>query len=122
MASGIASAMERAMDEAMKEIDRKMEKAFDRAMQRIEPELLEVMRKASVQNYYRGYSPHVYIRTGQLNKAISLRTENTSYGDMFAFSVLPKYDESEMDHSEYNIIATYKHKKNKKFNGKLCKK
>ena len=119
MASGIASAMEKAMDDAMKEIDRKMEIAFKRAMKRIEPELLDVMRKASVENYYGGYFPRVYRRTNQLHKAISLKTQNTSYGDMFAFSVLPKYDESTMDHREYDILATYKHKKNKKPTGKV---
>lgn len=119
MASGIASAMEKAMDDAMKEIDRKMEIAFKKAMGRIEPKLLEVMEKASVQNFYGGYFPHVYIRTGQLKKAISLKTKNTSYGDIFAFSVLPKYDESTMNHREYDILATYKHKKNKKPTGKV---
>lgn len=119
MASSISRDMERAMAEAMKEIDRKMEKAFNNAMKRIEPELFKVMKKASVQNYYGGYYPSVYIRTGQLNKAISLKLKDTSYGDMFAFSILPKYDESDMDHSEYDIVATYKHKKNKKPTGKI---
>lgn len=119
MASGIASAMEKAMADAMKAIDRKMERAFENAMKRIEPELLEVMREASVMNYYRGYFPHVYIRTNQLHKAISLRLEDTSYGDMFAFSVFPKYDEKDMDHSTYEILASYKHKKDKKYTGKV---
>lgn len=121
MASSISRDMERAMAEAMNEIDKKMEKAFKNAMKRIEPKLLDVMRKASVVNYYRGYSPHVYIRTNQLHKAISLRLEDTSYGDMFAFSVFPKYDEKNpgMNHSKYKIVATYKHKKNKKFTGKV---
>lgn len=119
MASNIANEMERLMAEAMNEIDKKMEKAFKNAMKRIEPELFEVMKEASVQNYYGGYFPHVYIRTDQLHKAISISLKDTSYGDMFAFSVLPKYDESEMNHSEYDIIATYKHKKNKKFTGKV---
>ena len=119
MASSISRDMEKAMAEAMNEIDKKMEKAFKNAMRRIEPKLFDVMKKASVQNYYGGYYPHVYQRTGQLNKAISLRLKDTSYGDIFAFSVLPKYDESSMDHSEYDIIATYKHKKNKKLTGKI---
>lgn len=119
MASGIASAMEKAMAEAMNEIDRKMEMAFKNAMKRIEPKLFEVMREASVENYYNGYFPYVYIRTNQLHKAISLSLKDTSYGDMFAFSVLPKYDESTMNHREYDIIATYKHKKNKKPTGKV---
>lgn len=119
MASSIYRDMERAMAEAMNEIDRKMEKAFRNAMKRIEPKLFEVMKRVSVQNYYGGYYPHVYIRTNQLHKAISLRLKDTSYGDMFAFSVFPKYDESNMDHSEYDIIATYKHKKNKKLTGKV---
>ena len=119
MASGVASAMEKAMEEAMKEIDRKMEIAFQRAMKRIEPELFKVMKETSVENYYNGYFPHVYIRKNELPKAISLRLEDTSYGNMFSFDVLPKYDESGMDHREYDIIATYKHKKNKKFTGEV---
>lgn len=119
MASSIASAMERAMAEAMNEIDKKMEKAFKNAMKRIEPELFKVMKEASVQNFYGGYFPRVYRRTDQLNKAISLSLKDTSYGDMFAFSVLPKYDESTMDHREYDILATYKHKKHKKPTGKV---
>ena len=119
MASNISKNMEKAMAEAMNEIDKKMEKAFKNAMKRIEPKLFEVMKKASVKNFYGGYSPRVYQRTGQLNNAISLRLKDTSYGDMFAFNILPKYDESSMDHSEYDIIATYKHKKNKKLTGKV---
>lgn len=119
MASSISRDMEKAMADAMNEIDKKMEKAFKNAMKRIEPKLFEVMKEASVKNYYNGYFPHVYIRTNQLHKAISLSLKDTSYGDMFAFSVLPKYDESDMDHREYDILATYKHKKNKKYTGKV---
>lgn len=118
MASGVASAMEKAMVEAMKEIDRKMDRAFQNAMKRIEPDLLEVMREASVMNYYRGYSPRVYIRTDQLHQALSLRLKDTSYGDVFAFSVLPKYDESSMDHSEYYMWVTYTRKGGKNRKGK----
>ena len=119
MASVIASIMEKAMADAMSEIDRKMEKAFQNAMKRIEPALFRVMQKASVVNYYNGYYPRVYKRTNQLHKAISLKLKDTSYGDVFAFSVLPRYDESSMDHSEYDIVATYRHKKNKKPTNKV---
>lgn len=119
MASSISRDMEKAMVDAMNEIDKKMEKAFKNAMKRIEPKLFEIMKEASVKNYYNGYFPHVYIRTNQLHKAISLSLKDTSYGDVFAFSVLPKYDESDMDHREYDILATYKHKKNKKYTGKV---
>lgn len=114
MASNISKDMEKAMDDAMNEIDKKMEKAFKNAMKRIEPQLFYVMKKASARNYYSGHYPYVYKRTNQLHKAISLSLKDTSFGDMFAFSVIPKYDESSMDHSEYDIVATYRHQKNKK--------
>lgn len=119
MASSISGEFERIMAEAMKEIDKKMEKAFQNTMKRMETELAQVMEKATVQNYYKGYSPHVYQRTNQLYKAISLEVEDDSYGNSFSFQVIPIYDESDMDHSEYDIIATYKHKKNKKPTGKV---
>jgi len=95
--------------------------AFKRTMQRMEPELLEVMKEATYRNYYNGYFPRVYRRTYQLKSAVKLNTKDISTNDVFSFSVIPEYDELAlpMDHSEYDIIATYKHKKNKKFTGKI---
>lgn len=119
MASSVSGEFEKIMAEAMKEIDKKMERAFQNTMKRMETELAQVMEKATVQNYYEGYFPHVYQRTNQLYKAINLEVEDDSYGNSFSFQVIPIYDESNMDHSEYDIIATYKHKKNKKPTGKV---
>lgn len=118
MASMIEREFERAFDEAMKEIDKKMEIAFQRTMKRMEAELFDVMQEATVKNYYRGYYPHVYIRTNQLYKAISLEVNDISHGNIMSFDVSPEYDESDMDHSVYQINATYKHRKKNKRTGK----
>lgn len=118
MASNVKKMFDQLFESAMEAIDQKMEKAFQNTMKRMETELMEVMREATVYNYYMGYFPHVYIRTNQLHKAISLRLEDASHGGAFSFDVLPKYDESKMDHSEYDILATYQPKKNKKPFGK----
>lgn len=110
MASSISRDMEKAMADAMNEIDKKMEKAFQNAMKRIEPELFKVMRAEAVENYYAGYKPKRYKRTHQLHNAISIRLENRSDDDLFAFSVFPKYDETKMDHSQYDMFITYTRK------------
>ena len=119
MASNFGKDLAKLLDEQMEEIDKKMGIAFQRTMKRMEPELLEVMKDATYRNYYNGYFPHVYIRTNQLKTAVKLSTKDISNNDVFSFSIIPEYDESNMDHSEYDIIATYKHKKNKKFTGKV---
>lgn len=119
MASNFGRDLAKLIDDQMEEIDRKMGLAFQRTMKRMEPELLEVMQDATYRNYYRGYFPHVYIRTNQLKTAVKLSTENISNNDVFSFKVIPEYDETGMNHREYDIIATYKHKKNKKFTGKV---
>lgn len=119
MASNFERDLAKVLDEQGDEIDRKMGAAFKRTMKRMEPELFEVMKDATYRNYYDGYFPHVYIRQNELKKAISLNTEDISNNDVFAFNIIPKYDETKMDHSEYDIIATYRHKKNKKFTGKV---
>ena len=121
MASNFKKDLAKLIDEQMEEIDKKMGIAFQKTMKRMEPELLEVMKDATYRNYYNGYSPHVYRRTYQLKSAVKLSTKDISTNDVFSFSVIPEYDELAlpMDHSEYDIIATYKHKKNKKFTGKV---
>lgn len=119
MSSNFGKDLSKLIDEQMEAIDKKMGLAFKRTMKRMEPELLEVMKDATYRNYYNGYFPHVYIRTNQLKKAIKLTTKDISNNDVFSFSVIPEYDERDMDHSEYDIIATYKHKKNKKLTGKI---
>ena len=118
MGSNVEKMLGQLFEDALNEIDQKMEKAFQKTMKRMEIELKNVMQKATVKNYYQGYKPHVYKRTHQLYKAISLRLEDTSFDGAFSFNVLPKYDESSMDHSEYDIVATYQPKKNKKPFGK----
>lgn len=105
------------LEQIENEIDAKMEKAFENAMHRVEMELQELMEKETVQNFYSGYHPHIYIRTNQLHKAISLTVDNTSAGDFFSFAVYPFYDESDMDHSVYKIKVFYQPKKNKKAHG-----
>lgn len=118
MASNVSREFERAFEEAMNEIDKKMEIAFKRTMKRMEAELFEVMKKATVQNFYHGYFPSVYQRTYQLHKAISLEVKDKSHGNIMSFNVIPEYDESEMDHSVYKVKAVYKHRKKDKSTGK----
>ena len=119
MGSNVEKMLGQMFEDSLKEIDKKMEKAFQNTMKRMEVALKNVMKGATVKNYYKGYQPRVYKRTGQLNKAISLKLEDTSFDGAFSFNVLPKYDESSMDHSEYDIVATYQPQKNKKPFGKV---
>lgn len=119
MASDFEKDLAKILDEQAVEIDKLMGLAFKKTMKRMEPELLEVMKEATYRNYYNGYFPHVYIRTNQLPKAIKLSVKDVSNNGTFSFMVSPEYDEKQMDHSTYEIIATYKHKKNKKFTGKV---
>lgn len=118
MASNIEREFERVFEEAMNEIDKKMEIAFQRTIKRMEKELFEVMKEVTVKNFYRGYSPVVYQRTYQLNKAISLEVDDISHGNIMSFNVSPMYDESDMDHSVYQVNAIYKHRKKDKRTGK----
>lgn len=118
MASMVEREFERVFAEAMNEIDKKMEVAFQRTMKRIEAELFEVMKEATVKNFYGGYSPVVYQRTNQLHKAISLEVADISHGNIMSFNVIPEYDESDMDHSVYQVKAIYKHRKKDKRTGK----
>lgn len=119
MASVVENEFTRAWEEAVKEIDKKMEVAFQRTMKRIEAELFEVMKEVTVRNFYGGYSPIVYQRTGQLKNAISLEVDDMSHGNIMSFNVSPMYDESTMDHSVYQVKAVYKHRKKDKKTGKI---
>lgn len=118
MASNIEKMFEQLFEDTLSDIDKKMEKAFQNTMKRMEEELFEVMREATVYNYYHGYYPNTYIRTNQLKNIISLDLKDTSFSGAFSFDVQPMYDASKMDHSEYDILTTYQPKKNKKPFGK----
>lgn len=116
MASEVEKAFKNAEALAMQKIIQKEEKAFANTMKRIERELFQIMYEVTVKNFYGGYFPSMYKRTGQLENAISIKLKDTSTINAFSFDVIPRYDESEMDHSVLTII--YQPKKNKKPFGK----
>lgn len=118
MGSSVEKMLGQMFEDALSEIDKKMEKAFNRTMKRMEQGIKKVMTKATVDNFYSGYIPIKYHRTMQLVQAVSFRLEDTSFDGAFSFNVLPKYDETVMDHSEYDVLVDYQPKKNKKPFGK----
>jgi hypothetical protein len=119
MASKVEDVFLDAWKNTQEEIFKKEEKAFKNAMDRITKGLNEVMRKATVENFYDGYTPEIYVRTGELAKAISLTTDDISVGDSFMFSIHPVYDETKMNHQTYKVHGKYKHKKHGKFTGNV---
>ena len=112
MGSSVRDVFEIANAIAMQKIKDKEDKAFKNTIKRMENELFEIMKKVTVYNFYNGYSPKVYKRTGQLKNAIKIRLDDTSTSNTFSFDVIPIYDESNMDHSELTLI--YQPMKNKK--------
>ena len=116
MGSSVQSAFEAANALAMKKINEKEEKAFKRTMKRIESELFEIMKQVTVYNFYNGYFPKIYKRTNQLESVVSIRLDDTSTVNAFSFDIIPRYDESKMDHSELTML--YQPMKNKKPFGK----
>lgn len=121
MASNIEDLMNKAYDNAIQELDKKMGMAFKRAMARMQEGLYDVMLQWSVKNYYNGYFPISYERTHQLYNAININLEDTSNSGMFAFNVIPEYDETKMDHSHYTINVTYSRRKNGKKTGAISR-
>lgn len=103
----------KAYEEYADELNKKFKIALDRTMARAEDRLNEIIQEKAIQNFYMGYSPHVYNRTWQLPNAIKAYTEDTSTGDTFKFTYGPILDESTMDHSNYSINVTYKKGKGK---------
>jgi hypothetical protein len=112
MGSSVRNAFEAANALVMQKINEKEEKAFKNTMKRMEDELFEIMKKATVRNFYGGWIPRVYKRTGQLKNAISIKLDDASTANTFSFDIIPIYDETKMDHSELTLI--YQPMKNKR--------
>lgn len=82
---------------------------FDAAVHRVAGRIqqrMEEIRQDMLTEYYGGYSPIMYSRTGQLNNAISSIVEASASGDTATIRLGLEADASAMDHSLLTIIVS----------------
>ena len=103
---------------------KRIEIAFEKIKQKVENKIVEIIHKDAMHNYYDGYEPSVYVRTGQLWNSLGPLIIDESDDNNFQFSFgikrTPPKGPSAMRHDEIRVkvekkngeikIYTYKDK------------
>lgn len=109
------SDIEAIAQEVAEEYRAKTEAAVGRIEKELEKEIQKIIKKAMIDNYYKGYTPKMYIRTNQLPKSVAPYIEpiktNMGYDIAFGIETESPYGAEVMDHSAHKVKVTWKRKR-----------
>jgi hypothetical protein len=98
-------------EEVQKEYQRKVEEALDRVEKIAYKKIQKIINEYMIKDYYQGYTPIEYKRTGELKKSVypyvEFDNQNGKYGITFGI----EDDWEAMDHSALHIVVKRKSKK-----------
>lgn len=102
-------------EDVQKEYQKKVEAALARAEKIIHKKIQYIINEYMIKDYYQGYEPIVYKRTGQLNKSVypsvDIGEKNGAFGITFGIEDEDPYGPSAMDHSILHVVVKHKSKK-----------
>lgn len=87
--NGFQSEIENIIEDIVKEDKKRIALAFEQIKKKTESKIHEAIRTAMMENYYNGYDPLEYIRTGQLFKTAAplIIDDSDNSGLQFSFGV-----------------------------------
>ncbi len=91
---------------------KRIEIAFQKIKKKVENKIIDIIHKDAMHNYYDGYDPIMYVRTGQLWNSLSpLIIDESDYNNFqFSFGIkrTPPKGPSAMKHDEIKVRVTNK--------------
>lgn len=102
-------------EEVQKEYQRKVEEALERVEKITHKKIQKIINEYMIKDYYQGYTPIEYKRTGELKKSVGSYIEfnniNGTFGITFGIEDEDPYGPSAMDHSTMHVVVKRKSKK-----------
>lgn len=98
-------------EEIQKEYQKKTEEALKRAEKIIYKRIQKIINEYMIKDYYQGYIPIVYKRTGELKKSVYPDVQIGNQDGAFGITFGIEDDWEAMDHSTLHIIVKHKSKK-----------
>lgn len=117
MSSPLSDAFKQAVENDKEKQEKKMKNRVEIAMenteQRVAEKIQEIIWRYGLDFYYDGYSPIMYVRTGNLRHsgAIAPYINEFKKNGMIGFQYGAEFDESLMDHSMLTIKVEYDRKR-----------
>ena len=98
-------------EEVQKEYQKKVEQALDRAEKIIHKKIQQIINEYMIKDYYQGYIPIEYKRTGELKKSVYPSIEIGNQGGAYGITFGIEDDWEAMDHSTLHVVVKRKSKK-----------
>lgn len=98
-------------EEVQKEYQKKTEEALKRAEKIVYKRIQHIINEYMIKDYYEGYHPVMYVRTGELKKSVYPSVEIGNKNGAFGITFGVEDDWEAMDHSTLNVVV--RHKSNK---------
>lgn len=110
--NGFQGELENMIDDIVKEDKKRIALAFEKIKKETEKKIREAIKIAMIDNYYYGYSPITYVRTGQLNNSVAplIIDDSDNSGLSFSFGVKtsPPKGPKAMKHDKLTVRVTNK--------------
>lgn len=98
-------------EDVQKEYQKKTEDALKRAEKIINKKIRHIINECMIKDYYQGYEPIMYQRTGELKKSVYPSVEIGNQGGAFGITFGIEDDWEAMDHSTLHVVVKHKSKK-----------
>lgn len=110
--SGFQNDIENMIDDIVKEDKKRIELAFEQIKKKTSAKISEAIRIYMLDNYYFGYDPFKYVRTGQLSKSVAplIIDDSDNSGLQFSFGIKtsPPKGSKAMRHDHITLKVTKK--------------
>ena len=121
--SGFQSDIENMIEDIVKEDKKRIALAFEQIKKKTANKIQEAIKTAMIDNYYNGYDPLVYIRTGQLENSVAplIIDDSDNSGLQFSFGIKtsPPKGSSAMRHDRLLVRVTKKNGEEKIYSYKV---
>jgi hypothetical protein len=110
--SGFQNEIENMIDDIVAEDKKRIALAFEQIKKKTESKIREAIKIAMIDNYYNGYDPLKYNRTGQLRNAVAplILDDSDNSGLQFSFGIKtsPPKGSAAMRHDKLTVKVTKK--------------
>lgn len=104
--------IENMIDDIVKEDKKRIALAFEQIKKKTTQKIQEAIKIAMIDNYYEGYNPLMYNRTGQLSKSVAplIIDDSDNSGLQFSFGIKtsPPKGSAAMKHNKLTVRVTKK--------------
>ena len=121
--SGFQSDIENMIEDIVKKDKERIALAFEQIKEKTTVKISEAIKKAMIDNYYNGYDPFIYIRTGQLENSVAPLiiddSDNSGFRFDFGIKTSPPKGSSAMKHDTLSVRVTKKNGEEKIYTYKV---